>query len=90
MNNVFYDIKYFIISYIFKKETVEYLIANKYSFKPNLHEKTVRAFNENKYFIVEDLILNGLFDKNINWFYNDNFIIKLIESNFFSENLVYF
>lgn len=90
MNNIFFDIKYLIISYIFKKETMDYLITNNYNFKPNLHQKTVKAFYEQKYYIFEDLILNGLFDKNINWFYKDNFIIKLIESNFVSENLVYF
>ena len=89
MNNIFFDIKYLIISYIFKKETLEYLITNNYNFKPNLHQKTVKAFNEKKYNIFEDLILNGLFDKNTNWFYKDNFIIKLIESDLY-ENLVYF
>lgn len=88
MQKIFLDIKFNIFSYIFTPDTFQYLISNKYNFKPNLHDFTIKAFNEKNYLIVEDLIYNGIFDSNINSFYKNNFIFRIIKSKYIAENIV--
>jgi hypothetical protein len=66
------DVKFHILSYIFKKETVDYLIQNGYIFYPNLHKYTLSALtlsekNSNLMLIAKDLLSNGSFDDNYFW-----------------------
>lgn len=67
MNNLPLDIKFYIVGWIFKSDTIQYLYANKYNFKPNLHKLTLSTLIDNNHEVFYDLISNGLYDDNYYW-----------------------
>ena len=73
MNKLPLEIKFKIISWIFKHDTLVYLENFGYCFKPNLHKHTLFSLVLSNDLIFYDLILNGLYDDNYYWIYNFKF-----------------
>jgi hypothetical protein len=93
MDNLPIDIKYKVAEYIFKPNTIKYLIENNYEFKPNLHSHTLKCLHDKNFDIFENLILNGSYDDNYYWVYSEENKIyrkqEHIKTNYIYKNLLF-